>query len=95
MSETAVSREVVSETRAFESVGSLGDDLLIGAEAIARELNWKAADGRWNRRRVYHLADQGQVPIHRVKGLGICAQRSALREFFMALDAPYLERESG
>ncbi len=70
----------------------LADDLLIGAEAIARELDWKANDGQWNRRRVYHLADQGQVPIHRVKGLGICARRSALRAFFSSLDEPFLAR---
>lgn len=71
---------------------NLGDDLLVGAEAIAKELNWKTREGRWNRRRVYHLAEQGVVPIHRVKGLGICARRSALRAFFMALDARFLER---
>ena len=71
----------------------LGDDLLVGALAIAKELNWKTQDGTWNRRRVYHLADQGEVPIHRVKGLGMCARRSALRQFFMALDEPFLNRQ--
>lgn len=68
----------------------LGDDLLIGAEAIAEELDWKTADGRWNRRRVYHLAEHGEAPIHRVKGIGICARRSALRAYFEKLDAPFL-----
>jgi len=38
---------------------TLGDDLITGAEQIARELQWKMKDGRWNRRRVYHLAAQG------------------------------------
>jgi len=66
---------------------TLGDDLLVGAEAIARELNWKTQDGKWNRRRVYHLAELGNMPIHRVKGLGICARRSALFAFFQSLDA--------
>jgi hypothetical protein len=70
----------------------LGDDLLVGAEAIARELSWKTADGRWNRRRVYYLAEQGNVPIHRVKGIGVCARRSALKAFFDALDARLLEK---
>ena len=69
---------------------TLADDLLVGAEAIARELDWKARDGKWNRRRVYHLVEQGQIPIHHVKGLGICARRSALKAFFNALDKPFL-----
>lgn len=65
---------------------ALGDDLIIGAEQIARELHWKMKDGRWNRRRVYHLASKGEVPIYRVKGLGICTSKSALRRFFNARD---------
>ncbi len=62
-----------------EIPSNLGDDLLVGADAIAWELGF-------SRRRVYHLADQGDLPIHRVKGLGICARKSALREYFEALD---------
>lgn len=77
-----------------EARDSIGDDLLIGAEAIAKELNWKSPNGRWNRRRVYYLAEQGHFPIHHVKGLGICARKSALREFFKVLDAPFLQRNS-
>lgn len=65
---------------------SLGEDLITGAEQIARELQWKMKDGRWNRRRVYHLAAKGEVPIYRVKGLGICARKSALRRYFNTLD---------
>ncbi|WP_193169978.1 hypothetical protein [Nisaea nitritireducens] len=65
---------------------TLGDDLITSAEQIARELQWKTKDGRWNRRRVYHLASKGEAPIYRVKGLGICARKSALRRFFNALD---------
>jgi hypothetical protein len=64
----------------------LGDDLLIGADAIARELGWKTADGKWHRRRVYHVAEHGKLPIHKVDGLGLCARKSALRSFFMGLD---------
>lgn len=70
---------------------ALGDDLLIGAEAIAKELNWQTSEGRWNRRRVYHLADKGRLPIHRVDGLGICARRSALKTFFEQLDQPFID----
>ncbi len=62
-----------------ENKNSLGDDLLIGADAIAWELGF-------SRRRVYHLAEQGDLPIHRVKGLGLTARKSALREYFEALD---------
>jgi len=70
----------------------LGDDLITGAEQIAREMQWKMKDGRWNRRRVYHLAAQGEAPIYRVKGLGICARRSALRKFFAALDERAMQK---
>jgi hypothetical protein len=74
-----------------QSEEDLANDLLIGAEAIARELNWKTPQGRWNRRRVYHLAEQGQLPIHHLKGLGLCARRSALRAFFEQLDEPFMD----
>lgn len=73
----------------------LGDDLITGAEQIARELHWKMKDGRWNRRRVYHLASKGEVPIYRVKGLGICARKSALRRYFNLLDERSLNKLSG
>ncbi len=70
---------------------ALGDDLLIGAEAIAREMNWKTPNGKWNRRRVYHLAEKGNLPIHHVEGLGICSRKSALARFFDVLDRPALQ----
>ena len=66
-----------------ENKNSLGDDLLIGADAIAWELGF-------SRRRVYHLAEQGDLPIHRVKGLGICARKSALVDFFNVLDKKFV-----
>ncbi len=69
-----------------EIPSNLGDDLLVGAEAIARELNWKKSDGEWNRRRVYHLAENSEFPIYNVPGLGICSRRSALKGFFDSLD---------
>ena len=65
----------------------LGDDLLVGAEAISSWLNAGSPDGNWNRRRVYHLAEQGNMPIHRVKGLGIVARKSALTAYFDNLDS--------
>jgi len=70
----------------------LADDLLIGAAAIAEELDWKRADGQWDARRVYHVASKGTVPIHHVKGLGLCARRSSLAAFFATLDARYIKR---
>ncbi len=72
-------------------VNQLADDLLVGAEAIAKELNWLTPEGQWNRRRVYHVAEKGEVPIHRVKGLGICARRSTLKAFFDRLDRAFLD----
>lgn len=74
---------------------SLGDDLITGAEQIARELQWKMKDGRWNRRRVYYFASQGEAPIYRVKGLGICARKSALKRYFNTLDQRHLDRLNG
>ena len=72
---------------ATDSNGSeLAEDLLLGAVAVAKALNWKGPNGRWNVRRVYHLKSAGALPIHNVPGLGICARRSSLRKFFSALD---------
>lgn len=65
---------------------SIGDDLLIGAEAIAQELNWLRDDGTPHKRRVYHLAEKGGFPIHNVPGLGLCARKSALQQFFERLN---------
>ena len=70
----------------------LTDDLLIGAEAIAEALKWKTENGKWHRRRVYYLAEQSVIPIHKVRGLGICARKSALWRFFDALDRKAIER---
>jgi hypothetical protein len=64
----------------------LAEDLLLGAIAIAKELNWRNARGHWNVRRVYNLYSKGTLPIHHVRGLGICARKSSLRNFFSALD---------
>lgn len=65
----------------------LGNDILVGAREIAKVMNWKSRNGDgWDTRRVYHLADSGSFPIHRVKGLGICARRSSLKAFFEKLD---------
>lgn len=69
---------------------NLGDDLLVGAEAIARELKWTTPRGGWNTRRVYYLAEQGNVPIHNVRGLGLCARKSSLAKYFEKLDEPFL-----
>ena len=68
------------------SNGELAQDLLLGAVAIARELNWRGPTGEWDVRRVYNIKSRGTLPIHRVRGLGICARRSSLRKFFSALD---------
>lgn len=85
-----MNQEILSSQLAEPSERTLGDDLLVGAEAIARELNWKTQNGKWNRRRVYYLAELRHFPIHRIKGLGICARRSALKEFFERLDSGFI-----
>src|SRR5262245_1899372 len=68
------------------STAELAEDLILGAVAVAKELNWKGRGGQWNVRRVYHLKSIGALPIHNVPGLGICARRSSLRKFFSELD---------
>jgi predicted neutral ceramidase superfamily lipid hydrolase len=64
----------------------LAEDLLVGAAAIAREFNGDSASGAWNVNRVYRLASMGILPIHHIPGLGICARRSSLLNFFSTLD---------
>lgn len=72
---------------AAEGDERIGDDLLVGAEAIARELNWRNPDGSWNRRRVYHVAEKKHgMPIYIVPGLGLCSRKSALKAYFAALE---------
>ncbi len=73
----------------------LGSDLIIGASEIARALNWRTKNGGWDKRRVYHVCETGSLPVHHVKGLGICARKSSLEAFFAQLDAKFLDREAG
>ncbi len=72
----------------------LGSDLIIGATKIAKALNWKAKNGGWDTRRVYHVCETGSLPMHHVKGLGICARKSSLETFFAQLDAKFLDKEA-
>lgn len=66
----------------------LGKDLLIGAKAIGAELGW-------SERKVYHMSEEPSFPIHTVKGIGVCARKSTLREFFDQLDAQCLNPVEG
>jgi hypothetical protein len=52
----------------------LHEDLLDGAEEIAVEMFGSSK----HRRRVYHLAETGQIPVFRL-GSKICARKSVLR----------------
>lgn len=49
-------------------------DILIGAEAIAKEFGMKP-------RQVYRLRESGQAPIKRTPGLGITASKSLLQAY--------------
>jgi len=69
---------------------NLSSDLLIGAEAIAKALNWKTASGKWHKRRVYHLAETSKMPIHKVPGLGLVCRKTTLDSYFRALDEKFL-----
>jgi len=84
--QSARSEEPQAISAIDDSNGELAQDLLLGAVAIAKELNWRGPSGQWHVRRVYNLKSKGTLPIHNVPGLGICARRSSLRNFFSALD---------
>ncbi len=73
----------------------LGTDLLVGAEAIAKALNWKTTSGSWNTRRVYHLAEKGHLPFHKVPGLGLVCRKTTLDSFFRSLDERFLRSLDG
>jgi hypothetical protein len=68
-----------------EEQAVLADDLLIGAEAIARFMfgeNEAAEDFlRKKRRTIYWLADIGDLPVFRLGNM-ICARRSTLLKHF-------------
>ncbi len=64
----------------------LGDDLLDGAEAIARELGWTNGKGKWHTRRVYHLREKGCPAIRRREGVGVYAFRSELLDWLKGSD---------
>lgn len=68
----------------------IGADLLIGAEAIAKALNWKTVSGKWNKRRVYHLAETSKMPIHKVPGLGLVCRKTTIDSYFRSLDEKFL-----
>lgn len=53
----------------------LADDLMTGAEAIARFMFGDATDT--NKRRVYHAADKLGLPTFRI-GATLCARRSTI-----------------
>lgn len=53
----------------------LADDLMTGAEAIAKFMFGEATDT--NKRRVYHAADKLGLPTFRI-GATLCARRSTI-----------------
>jgi hypothetical protein len=56
-----------------DSLASLSDDILRGADAIAEFF----FGSRRERRKIYHLAESGQLPVFRM-GAVLCARRSRL-----------------
>lgn len=73
-------------TKIMQPSERLGDDLLDGAEAIARELGWTNGEGKWHTRRVYHLREKGCPAIRRREGLGVYAFRSELLDWLKGSD---------
>lgn len=60
---------------ANDTVLPLADDLMTGAEAIAKFMFGEATDT--NKRRVYHAADKLGLPIFRI-GATLCARRTTI-----------------
>ncbi len=89
--------EQIESTSAVDSnqERELFGDLLIGAEAIAKALNWRTTSGRWNRRRVYHLAEKGKWPFHKVPGLGLVCRKTTLESYFRTLDERFFRALDG
>jgi predicted DNA-binding transcriptional regulator AlpA len=54
---------------------TIADQILQGAPAIAKFTGFTP-------RQIYHMAEKGEAPIRNVKGIGIVANKPALREFF-------------
>lgn len=71
-----------------DSAPDLDEDLLVGAKAIAAHLGW-------TERRVFHVAEKAEFPIHKIEGFGICTRKSTLLKFFDQLDAPFLNPVEG
>lgn len=62
----------------------LNGDLLRGAKAIADALGCKP-------RTVYHLAEQGRMPIWNEPGIGLVARKSSLEVYFENREQQTLE----
>lgn len=65
-----------------ENQPRLAADICYGADEIAEEL----FGAKKHRRRVYHLAAAGQLPVFRLGDI-ICARRSSLRTHVAELEA--------
>ena len=59
-----------AEIASVAEPAELSEDILIGAEAISAFTGWK-------RRRVFHLAEKGEIPCFKVGGI-IHARKSTL-----------------
>jgi hypothetical protein len=72
---------LTNETREIKYDG-LADDMLHGADAIARFI----FGARASRRKVYHLAECTRIPIFRI-GSVLCARRSVLMNWITAQES--------
>ncbi|MDA4847868.1 DNA-binding protein [Hoeflea poritis] len=69
-----------------ETKTSLETDLLYGAKAIAKVLGCRP-------RKIYHLAERGQMPIWNEPGIGLVARKSSLEAYFKKREQQALERD--
>ena len=68
------------------SQGSIGEDLLRGADQIAAFLLGDAKQ----RRRIYHMVESQQLPVFRL-GSVVCARRSVLLDWIATQERKAME----
>jgi len=69
-------------TEKVEPDGSVSEDILEGADEIAKFLG-----KRWNASRVRTAKHRGWLPIHKRRGIGLYAFKSELSSFLRATES--------
>lgn len=73
---------MLAEVMPAAATKTIGDDVLPGAEAISEFIYGNTED----RRKVYHLAQTGRIPVFRMGAL-VCARKSTLLRWIAEQEA--------